>query len=239
MSGDGRNTAGESLPTLLQQPCYNPADAGRLVDAAPATIRRWLLGYRYVRDGRSTRQPPLVSRSGGASTRYASFLELVDLLFVRRFLNAGVTLQTLRKALHEASEILGATHFAGRRFLTDGRGVLLELATRNDADAILHLMTGGQWTIAPVVRRLAERIDFDETSDLACRWYPAGRKGGVVLDPARSFGRPTLVGRNVTTSGIFDFYLAEGRSVQAACDWWCLEAEEVEAAVEFESGIAA
>ena len=223
--------------TLLKRPTYSAPEVGQLVGVAPARVRRWLRGYRYVRPDGTRRQPALVPRDSTLETPYASFLELVDLLFVKRFLDAGVSLRTLRRALEEATEILNVPHFAGQRFFTDGRKVYLEI--REKGEALLQLISGGQWTIAPVIRALAERIDFDDASGLACRWYPRGKEGRVVLDPAMSFGRPTLVGHSVATSNIFDFYQAEGESVQAACDWWGLSPDEVEAAVAFEGSVAA
>ena len=234
VNGTHRNGSPE---TLLKRPTYSAPEVGQLVGVAPARVRRWLRGYRSVRPDGIRHQPALVPRDSAPETPYASFLELVDLLFVKRFLDSGVSLRTLLRALEEATEILGVTHFAGQRFFTDGRKVYLEI--REKGDGLLQLISGGQWPIAPVIRALAERIDFDDVSGLACRWYPRGRIGRVVLDPALSFGRPTLIGHSVATSNIFDFYQAEGESIQAACDWWGLSPEEVEAAVAFEDSVAA
>ena len=233
-----RGTDSNGVPeALLKRPSYSAPEVGQLVGVAPARARRWLRGYPYAGTDGARAQPPLVARDNDPGTLYASFLELVDLLFVKRFLDAGVSLRTLRRALNEATEILGVTHFAGQRFFTDGRKVYLEIRARGDA--LLQLISAGQWTIAPVIRTLAERIDFDDASGVARRWYPCGRDGRVVLDPTMSFGRPTLVGHSVATSNILDFYQAEGESVQAACDWWGLSRAEVEAAVAFERDIAA
>ena len=227
-----------SVPeTLLKRPTYSAPEVGQFVGVAPARVRRWLRGYRYVRLEGVRHQAALVSRDSAPKSPCASFLELVDLLFVKRFLDTGISLRTLRRALGEATEILGVTHFAGQRFFTDGHKVYLEI--REKGDALLQLISGGQWTIAPVIRTLAERIDFDDATGLACRWYPRGKAGRVVLDPAMSFGRPTLVDHSVATSNIFDFYQAEGESIEATCDWWGLSPGEVEAAIAFEDSVAA
>jgi len=97
----------------------------------------------------------------------------------------------------------GATHFA---VFTDGRKVLLEI--RSNADDLLQLVSGIQWTFALLIKAPAERVGFDDASGLACRCYPRGKRGPVVLDPAMSFGRPTLVRRSVATPNIPDFYQA-------------------------------
>ena len=106
-------------------------------------------------------------------------------------------------------------------------------------EAIVQLLSGGQWVIAPIIQQLAEQIDFDSPSGIARRWYPLGPEGLVVLDPMMSFGRPTIVGRGVATANVYDFYLAENKQVAAVRDWLGLVDDEVEAAVEFERQLAA
>jgi len=216
---------------------YPAAEVGRLVRLNSTRVRRWLKGYDYTYESKRRHQGPVIRREGTKGTTYASFLDLVDLLFVKRFLDHGVSLQKVRRALDEAADILGATHFARRSFFTDGRNIFLEMEGRGEA--ILQLLSGGQWVIAPIIQQLAEQIDFDSPTGMARRWYPMGPDGLVVLDPLVSFGRPTIVGSGVATSNVFDFYVAENKRASAVRDWLGLADEEVEAAVEFERRLVA
>lgn len=185
---------------------------------------------------RHKRKGPVVSRAS-ADQPFASFLDLIDLLFVKQFLEHGVSLQKLRRALDEAKQILGGHHFAQRSFFTNGSKIYLQV--RKEAEAILELMTGGQWVIAPVIRQLAHQIDFEDTSGLAERWFPLGKQGLVVLDPRISFGAPTIRDRGVETANVFDLYVAERENVQKVAWWMNLRIEEVSAAVTFEEMLAA
>ena len=180
-------------------------------------------------------QPPV--RRGETAGSYASFLDLVGLLFVKRFLDDGVSLQKVRRALDEAHEILGTSHFAKQAFFTDGSNTYLEV--RDEGEAILELLSGGQWVIAPVIRQLATEIDFGSPEGLARRWFPLGRDRPIVLDPFVSFGAPTVVGRGVKTANVHDLFVAEDEKVAAVRAWWDLTEGEVEAAVEFERRLAA
>lgn len=216
---------------------YPAAAAGRLVGLSPTRVRRWLQGYDFTYEGKVHHQRPVVSREGTAGTTYASFLDLIDLLFVKRFIDYGISLQRVRRALAEAAQILGTNHFARSSFFTDGHNVYLELQDRGDA--ILELLSGGQWVIAPIIQQLAEQIDFDAPTGIARRWYPRGPGGLVVLDPLVSFGQPSVIGRGVTTANVFDLYVAEGRRTGPVSDWMCLGVAEVEAAVEFERRLVA
>jgi len=175
---------------------------------------------------------PIVVRTQTPSESYASFLDLIDLLFVKRFLDRGISLQKIRKALVEAERLLGGHHFAQRSFFTDGRNIFLQV--KDDAEALLELLSNGQWVIAPLIKELAHQIDFDRPSGLAQRWYPLGPKGMVVLDPAISFGNPTIVGRGVSTAVVYDNFLAEKERIKKVSKWMELDQKEVLAAIEFE-----
>lgn len=216
---------------------YTASEASRLVGLQPTRIRRWLKGYQYVYADEVYHQQPVVPSHGPKGSTYASFLDLVDLLFVKRFLDHGLSLQKVRKALSEAKEILGTDHFARESFFTDGRNVYLKV--RESGEAILELLSGGQWVIASIIQQLAAQIDFDSPSGLARRWYPMGPDGLVVLDPLVSFGRPTISGRGIATANVYDLFVAEQRQRDAVCSWMGLEPQEVVAAVEFEERLAA
>lgn len=230
-------TAPTQQQTALDRPTYPAAEVARLVGMTPTRVRRWLKGYDYTYGETVHHQAPVIRRAGTKGTSYASFLDLVDLLFVKRFLDHKVSLQKVRRALDEASTILGTTHFARQSFFTDGANIFLEVKGRGEA--ILQLLSGGQWVIAPIIQTLATQIDFDSPTGLARRWYPPDLGGRIVLDPLVSFGRPTVAGRGVATANVYDFYVAENRRVAVVRDWLGLADEDVEAAVEFERRLAA
>ena len=149
----------------------------------------------------------------------------------------GFSLQRVRRALDEAHGILGTRHFARQKFFTDGRDIYLEV--REKGEAILELISGGQWVIVPVIRELADQIEFGSPDGMARRWYPLGRSKPVVLDPFVSFGAPSIVGRGVKTANVHDLFVAENQDLGAVRAWWNLKDVEIEAAVEFEIALAA
>ena len=225
----------------LTRPAYSLADAGRLAGLTPGRVRRWLRGYEYAYGDTVRGQPPVLQSRPVGST-YASFLDLVDLLFVKQFLDHGVSLQKVRRALDEARLLLGTDHFARETFFTDGGSIFLRLqeeAAGDRGDAILELMSGGQWVIAPVIRELAQQIEFEPPEGLAKRWYPLGRNRPVVVDPMVAYGAPSIAGRGVKTTNIHDLFLAEGESLASVRAWWELSDDEIRAAVDFERQLAA
>jgi len=169
---------------------------------------------------------------------HASFLDLIDLLFVRRFLESGFSLQRIRKALSEAEAIVGGHHFAQRVYFTDGREIYLRVRGKG-TENLLQLLSGGQWVISDVILGVAKQVDFDQGTGFAQKWYPAGREAGIVIDPRICFGAPTIVGKGVRTSNVYDLFVAEAENPHNVCAWMNLGKEEVEAAVEFEKALAA
>ncbi len=225
-------------------PRYTAAEAGRLTGLRPERVRRWLQGYSYVysssddRPDVIVRQQPVIRQQEAEYSGYASFLDLIDLLFVRRFLENGFSLQKIRRALAEAESIVGGHHFAQRVYFTDGHEIYLQVRNKK-SDNLLQLLSGGQWVISEIILGMAKQVDFDKETGFAEKWYPSGRDGGVVLDPRICFGAPTIVGKGVRTSNVYDLFVAESNDTNQVTNWMNLRTEEVEAAVHFERALAA
>ncbi|HUF73877.1 MAG TPA: DUF433 domain-containing protein [Gammaproteobacteria bacterium] len=223
-------------------PRYTPAEAGRLTGLRPERVRRWLRGYSYSyvspmgKDTTLVHQRPVIKQRDAEDTGYASFLGLVDLLFVRQFLDRGFSLQRIRKALAEAESIIGGHH--QRVYFTDGREIYLRVKGHG-TENLLQLLSGGQWVISDVILDMARQVDFDQETGFAEKWFPAGRQAGVVVDPRICFGAPTIVGRGVRTSNVYDLFVAEREDTQVVSKWMNLREQEVESAVKFERALAA
>ena len=233
-----------NLYLTLDSPNYTLAMASRLTKLSKDRVRRWLQGYKYkyevaggdeVREGR---QDALVFGQSTRERTYASFLDLVDMLFVKKFLEHNIPLQTIRKALDEARNILRTQHFATKKFFTDGSNIyLLVYDESSGCDNIIALMTGGQYAISKIIVELSHKIEFDDVIEYATRWYPLGKNGRIVIDPRISFGRPTIIGRGIATESIYNWYLGENEKIDSVSNWLNVPPSEVQAAVNFEYGL--
>jgi uncharacterized protein (DUF433 family) len=223
----------------FDRPLYYSAEAARLAKISVYRVHRWLEGYEYTYEEERIKRPPVLKTKKEQVLRpnYASFYDLIDLLFVKRFLDYGLSLQKIRSAFIEAEELLGTTHFAHQIFFTDGKNICLQM--KGMGEAILELLSDGQWVISDVIKQLAHEIIFDQVTQTALRWFPAEGDNYVVLDPCVAFGRPSIVKKGIITENIYDKYLAEGMDVKAVSNWLSLAPEEVGAAVKFEIHLAA
>lgn len=238
------------MPEPLIRPgigIYSRADAARLLRMSPARLRRWVSGYTYWLRGatttRSRRQRPPVIKTDLPVIHDViaiSFLELMELRVVKAVVDAGVSLQHVRSAAQLAADRFGTDHpFASRRVFTDGRAIFSAVSEDADApnvvkwraDEIDQVIAGG------VFQQFLQEIEFDEVTSLAERWWPMGRTIAVVLDPRVAFGAPIVEGTAVRTSVVAR--LAREVSLDAAAVAYEIERRQAEAAVQFESRLAA
>lgn len=235
----------DDLIAALRAPSYPITEISRLVGITRYRTRRWLKGYEYKYKGNGGKalfdgsQESLVNRGITKEIVYASFLELIDLLFVKEFVNAGLSLPRIRKALDETRKRTGAIHFASNKFITSGKDIVLEVSGNNPS--MIVLLTGGQSAIPNIFERIGNRVDYEKVTGMeyASRWFPEGRDGMIVVDPQISFGRPTIIGRRVTTASVFELFKGENKQFDSVSQWLDIPNAQVQAAVNYEYSLAA
>lgn len=232
--------------TLLGVGLYSLPAAARLVNADLRAVRRWLLGYSRRRNGESTSYPPLW-RTQFAEERFhepaIGFRDLLELRMVNAFAKCGVGLYVIRETIKEAKQSFGVNYpLTTKRFRTDGRRIFMEVVDRaagedHDPEDPLLEVRRQQWVFTDIVRpALYEGIEFE--NDHPRRWFPDKRRQ-VVMDPARQFGSPTVVGAGIPTSTLFASFKAEGKNSKAVARIYDISAKQVMAAVRFEEQLAA
>ena len=162
---------------------------------------------------------------------FVSFQDLVELLFVSRFVQRGVRLQVVREAAQAANEMFGEERYAFtlRRFETDGRRIFAKFEAGDDKHMID--LARKQHVFEEVFAPLLHQLDYGDR--YATRWWPLGKDGHIVLDPTRAFGRPTVDRFGIATSTLAESAVA-WKSVQRVADWYEVPVSTVEAAVAFE-----
>lgn len=225
-------------PGMIGLGLYTIPEAARLTGVRPQRIRRWVHGYSYRRpDGADAASEPLWRADSPATDTAAglSFLDMMEVRMVGAFRGYGVSWAVIREAARYACRLFHDNHpFTMRRFQTDGNRIFGE-AAEGQGEHVLD-MNRRQWVSRPIVRQsLFEGIEFD--GGQAARWYPTKNRK-VVVDPARSFGRPVLADYGVPTEVLFAAFKVEG-SVDRVSEWYDVPKPAVRAAIGFEQKIAA
>ncbi|MBL9199724.1 MAG: hypothetical protein JNL39_04415 [Opitutaceae bacterium] len=226
-----------SVSPLIGAGIYTVPEASRLTRVSAARIRRWLKGYDFKsRRQRHHSNPVWTGQFGALENKLAvGFKDLMEIRFVRAFLERGVSWRTMREAHVAAKAKLGTDHpFCVHRFATDGRAILLQQA-RASGDTCLINITNDQSEFERIVTPFLKELEFDHG---ITRWWPLGRERAVVVDPVRNLGQPTANLSGVPTRVLARSVVANG-SIESVARWYEVTPEEVRDAVAFEQALAA
>jgi uncharacterized protein (DUF433 family) len=217
---------------------YTVPEAARLLKIRPLNIRRWLGGYRYTHGDETVDMPPLWKPQLPAYEHHIElgFRDLIELRVIKSFLDAGLSILTVRNCLEYARECAGDDRpFSTHRFRTDGRTIFLESLRRTGDDEVLDLKSH-QYVIKKVIDRTFK--DLDVSHDIVTRWRPFDGKQSIVIDPKRAFGQPIANSYGVPTIVLADAVKAEG-SVERVSKLYDVSPSAVRDAVKFEQSLAA
>lgn len=213
---------------FLNKGLYTVAEASRLIGVDP----QW--SWRVLR-GREQKKNPVFTADFRPTSRedgFVSFLDMVELLFIHRFRKHGVSMQTIRRAAANARTLFkNEEHpFCVKRFVTDGAAVLADFD--DNADSPLLDMKTMQQAFKRVVRPFLKDFDYGADGTLL-KWYPAGRRAPIVIDPRVNFGRAFIREKGVPVE-VIARARAAGDDVKTIADWFNLRPAEVRSALGFD-----
>lgn len=205
---------------------YTQKEAGHLTGLPQSTVSRWVSGSPSRGDG--PRLEPVVRSQGDG----LSFLDVAELAMIAGFRRAGVTLGNLRIASQVAAEILGESHpFCTNKLRTDGNRVFAKIIEESEQNNVVLVdLVVRQIVITKVIEPVLEQFDFEPSVSHPRRWWPMGKKGGVVIDPEREMGKPI-----VAKSGarVMDLIPSNGETQEDIARWYEAEVSEVQMAVDY------
>lgn len=205
---------------------YSVRDAARILGAHHNTVRRWL-----------EPSDALVPRTFEPADHSISFLELMEIHFIKMFRDAGVSLRAIRKASRAAARRFHTDYpFAVKRFDTDGRTIFATLVREEDDEELVEDLRRGQYVFTHIMRPFFRKLDYDSAE--ISRYWPLRKRGRVVLDPKRQQGRPIDSRSGVPTRALFQAVTAgNGQPVKTVADWFHVPEAAVRSAVTFERSL--
>lgn len=215
---------------------YTLSEAGRLLGVRPGKIGRWLRGHQIGERPYERLWVPEIDLGDGRV--FLGFRDLMEVRVADAFIAHGVSAVRIRSAIEIAGQLLGRDHpLSTNRFRTDGREIFLQVIETDEdgtqRERLLNLFRR-QYEFREIIDPILKTVDFsDDGSPLL--WWPAGRKAGVVVDPARSFGAPIEVGSSVPTAVLAG--AARHHGVQGAAAVYAVSPVAIHRAIEFEAGL--
>jgi uncharacterized protein (DUF433 family)/DNA-binding transcriptional MerR regulator len=212
---------------------YSIPDAADIIRVPANRLRHWVRGYYYGPAPARKHQVSVVPRFYGGTEEPLAFVELVELLFVARFRQAGLSMQYIRKAASKAREQFRADYpFAVRRFSSDGRRIFTTIDTEGRPKRVTHEIVYGQVVFDSIVRPYFKH-NLDIEDDIVRRYWPLGRGKRIVVDAERAFGAPIDAPTGVPTHALSAAVKA-GDSEGDVAEWFHVPIAAVRAALRYE-----
>ena len=220
-------------------PAYSVAEAAHYLRMPRETLRSWVAGRLYQASGGLKRSRPLVQLDD-PKRRYLSFVNLVEahvLAAIRR--RHGVQLPKVRAALDYLRRKFQIERpLIDQSFQTDGLDLFVERY-----GGLINASRQGQQEMKEMIGAHLRRIERDRHGT-PVKLYPFTRDSEtgahvsdprvVVMNPAVSFGRPTIAGTGVPVSSVYERYKA-GDSVADLARDLRLEVSAIEEAIRCEA----
>lgn len=222
------------MSTLLGRGIYTYREAARLTGLKASRIREWFRNRSADRNGR---QPVFTGDYEPIEGDFAvSFYDLVDVYVAGQLREHGVSLQTLRKVYAKMRDDMQTEHpFCRRELLSNGKIVFMKAADAAGEDQLTEVLTR-QKVFPDVILPFLKKIDYDGVRLLAQRWRIADL---VVIDPAICFGTPVVEAVGIPTHILAAAFQANEQRADTVAHWYKITPQDVLAAVEFESSLAA
>ena len=210
---------------------YSLTEAATYLKIAPSTLRSWVAGREYPKQKGAGVFLPLFIIPQEYPPRL-SFNNLVEAYVLRALRTQhGVSIDAVRKAIDFATKSYNVRRLLLSPELRTEAGDLL----LDKYGELVNLTRSGQLAMKKILEAHLRRVEWDQT-DIPTRLYPfvtsdtlEDRKV-IVIDARRSFGRPIVARRGISTAVIVD-RIDAGESIADVAADYDLEREEVEEAI--------
>jgi hypothetical protein len=217
---------------------YTPAEAARLLNVPAAKISRWLRGH--TASGREYERLWASQVELNDGRTYLGFRDLMEVRVAAAFIAHGVSAQRVRAAIELAREIYGFERpLSTDRFRTDGKDIFLRVIANEETGAGQERLLNTfrrQYAFAGIIDPSLRGVDFDDRG-APLKWWPQGRRGRIIVDPARSFGQPIDEFSSVPTTVLAAAGQSEGVTVAARA--FDVPKASVKRAIAFEASLEA
>jgi len=220
------NAPTATIEPQLGKGIYSIPDAAVILDMPVSKVRRWVKKYWELEFLKDVDE----GYTWGESREKAfHFLTLIEIIAVDSFREIGVSFPKIKLAHSKLSELLDTKYpFAHAELMTDGKSIFYKLLE----SSLLEVDEKQQLSFTDLVAPYCKKIDFQDKTQLAERFWPLGKDHQIVVDPHHSFGQPVINGTNITVETIFSM-LNAGESPEFVASIYDLNLNAVEDVMSF------
>ena len=169
--------------------------------------------------------------------RFVRFLDLITLRMVAILRSHGISLVKVTLAHNFLTDALSTSYpFVNRALWVDDTDVSEDVYAEVDhllVTASRHGQIPFSELLATKIVRVA-KMTYDDQGD-AATWHP---HDGVTIDPRIHSGAPCLDGTRISTGLLYNMHIS-GEPTDGIADWYELDLNQVESAIQWEERLAA
>lgn len=227
--------------TVIGIGLYSIPEAARLLCAPSRKVRRWVKGYTYGAEQDRRFSAPVVrhQRDTLHEADILTFAELIELQFVAIFRNRRISMEIIRGAANYLAKRWNTDYpFTLKRISTDGVEIFgtMEALQGQGRYPVMFIeaLHNQQLAFPDLIEPYLEKIEYD--GQIARQFWPLGKDGRVVLDPARSFGKPIDDETGMRTHILYQA-AGSGESYESLARWYRVPVQAIEQAVAYEESL--
>ncbi len=204
-------------------PIYSLNEAAQIVRAPSTSFARWAHGHRFKQrsEGEWGWSAPILTGVQAGRSFTVPFNALAEGYIVESFRRAGLPMARIRPAVEVLRQEIGLENaLLSEKLRTDGAEILIE-----NGDRDLVVVRNHQGVFRDVVDQYLQSIVYREGFVDFLR-LPTFERIGVVVDPRRNAGQPTVDRIGVRVEDVVSRVRA-GESMTDVADDFALEAVEL------------
>jgi DNA-binding transcriptional MerR regulator/uncharacterized protein (DUF433 family) len=221
-------TAIAQSPSHVGVGLYSLSEAARILRVPIGTVRRWV-----------SQKEGLIPIALNSEDRILTFAELMEIHFIKIFREEGVSFHAIKLASERAARQFHTKYpFSVKRFDTDGSTIFSTLQHDETDRRMVEDLAVGQLVFEKIMRPFFRKLEYNNSQELV-RYWPMAKRGRIVLDPARKFGKPIESTTGIPTHAIYEALTAGGgQSPAVVATWLGIPLAAVKAAAAFEQSLA-
>jgi uncharacterized protein (DUF433 family) len=184
-------------------------DIALLLDLPTSKVSRWLNEYwaDYLHEkGRNKR---------------IGFSELIEFYVFYMLRERGISPQKITTARESLKKLYKTNYpFASSNLLTYGTDIKFK-----DSTGLLNADLELQYNISDFIEPFSKKIEYNK-SEIAQRFYPAGKDIDIVVDPKHKFGSPVIKGTNTEVYALQP-YIQAGEEYEFIADLFNLTVKQI------------
>ncbi len=221
---------------------YTVPQAARILKIDARKLGQWVRMYwefDFIKDVPRTSEGQIaeyqsVYTSGKGRNRVFNFYTLIEMITVYSLRELGVSFKRIKEAHKVAAEVLETSYpFAVEGFMTDRKNVIHNI----DEVTSIFMDEKRQLSFRQLIEPFCLKIDFDEVTGFARRYWPLGKEKAVLVDPDHRFGEPVIKGTNISTKMITRL-VESGEPVHFVAEEYDISEQDVMDAIEFNKNAA-